>query len=157
MPRASTAAKKPKVERDVSVVNPRHRIVANAIMEGHSESDALRAAGYNPNNAANVIRHESVQDMLKEARAQVEDLTTIKRLDVLNIFMEAIDMARIQADPANMINGADKVAKMMGYYAPETKLVALTTDQNVLKSKLRALSDDDLYRLAMGEAGMLPE
>lgn len=90
--------------------------------------------------------------MLAEARAEVEDLTTIKRLDVLNIFMEAIDMARTLADPGQMINGADKVAKMMGYYAPEKKLVELSVGQNVLQAKFQQMTDEELLEIAAGRA-----
>lgn len=146
---------RPKVERKPSVINPRHKLVADAVMEGHSESDAMRAAGYHPTQATQVMRSENVQQILAEAREEVEDLTTIKRLDVLNIMVEAIDMARTLADPANMINGADKIAKMMGYYAPETKRIELTTDQSVFHSKLRALSDAELMEIAAGRARVI--
>lgn len=152
MPRASKPAPKTKPPREKSIVasSERQQMVVEAIMEGHSESDALRAAGYHPSNASKVMRQESVQEALAVARSEIEDHTTLKRLDVMNIFLEAIQMARIQADPANMINGADKIAKMMGYYAPETKRIELTSDQNVLQTKLRQLSDADLFELSAG-------
>ena len=121
-------------------------------MEGATESDALRAGGYHPVGGRNVMRKEEVQDMLAEARAEVEDLTTIKRLDVLNLFMEAIDMARTLADPGQMINGADKVAKMMGYYAPEKRLVELSVGQNVLQAKFQQMTDEELLEIAAGRA-----
>lgn len=159
MPRASKPKPKVKIPRDTSVVTKsteeRHQIVVNALMEGHSESDALRAGGYHPSNGANVMRQEGVQDKLTAARAQLEEITTIRRLDVLNIFLEAINMARIQADPGNMINGAREIAKMMGYNEPEKKVIELTGDENVLKTKLRAMSDADLYELAYGKAKMI--
>jgi len=71
---------------------------------------------------------------------------------VLNMFMEAISMARTMADPANMINGADKIAKMLGYYAPETKKIELTMDQGRLHDKIRQLSDQELMELASSTA-----
>lgn len=147
--------KKPRKPREPSAVNPRHKIVADAIMAGASEANAMRAAGYHPSNAHGVMRTESVQQMLQESRAEVEDLTTMKRLDVLNLFIEAIDMARTLADPANMINGADKIAKMMGYYAPETKRIELSSNQSALSSKLRQMSDADLLEIAAGRAKVI--
>ena len=65
----------------------------------------------------------------------------------MNLFIEAIDMARTLADPAQMINGADKIAKMMGYYAPETKRIELTGDTAVLGNRLRNMSDQDLLEM----------
>ena len=155
MSRASLARgidNSPAKKRKPSAVNPRHKKVVDAVMEGATESDALRAGGYHPVGGRNVMRKEEVQDMLAEARAEVEDLTTIKRLDVLNIFMEAIDMARTLADPGQMINGADKVAKMMGYYAPEKKLVELSVGQNVLQAKFQQMTDEELLEIAAGRA-----
>lgn len=155
MSRASLARgidNSPAKKRKPSAVNPRHKQVVDAIMEGATESEAMRAAGYHPSHGANLMRKEEVQGMLAEARAEVEDLTTIKRLDVLNIFMEAIDMARTLADPGQMINGADKVAKMMGYYAPEKKLVELSVGQNVLQAKFQQMTDEELLEIAAGRA-----
>ncbi len=90
--------------------------------------------------------------LIEEARREISNITTLKRIDVMNLFLEAIDMARTMADPANMINGADRIAKMLGYYAPETKRLELTMDQNLLQNKLRSLSDDELADLASSRA-----
>jgi hypothetical protein len=155
---AKKRVKKAEPERPKSVVvtpNERQARVAQAIMEGHTETDAVRAAGYHPASASNVMKQEGIQQALAEARKGMEDISTIKRVDVMNIFLEAIEMARIQADPANMINGADKIAKMMGYYAPETKRIELTSDHSVLQSKLRQLSDAELYEIAGGKAKVI--
>lgn len=124
-------------------------------MEGAIESDAMRAAGYHPTHGHNVMRQESVQQILAEARAEVEDLTTIKRLDVLNLFMEAIGMARTLADPSQMINGADKIAKMMGYYAPEVKKLEISTDQTALQAKFQQMTDAELLEIAAGRAKVI--
>ena len=93
-----------------------------------------------------------MQGYLAESRREVSDLTTIKRLDVLNIFMEAIDMARTLADPSQMINGADKVAKMMGYYAPETLKLEVENNTKALSAKFKALTDAELLEIAAGRA-----
>ena len=147
-------SKKPtKKEREQSaVVDAKQKTFADLVMEGHSESAAARAAGYHPRNAANVMRQEEVQQYLAEARREVSDLTTMNRLTVLNIFMEAIDMARTLADPSQMINGADKVAKMMGYYAPETLKLEVENNSKTLGAKFKQLSDAELFEIAAGKA-----
>lgn len=147
--------KKEKGDRIPSAVNPRHEKVVQAVMEGASESDALRAAGYHPSNAHNVMRHEVVQDMLAQARSEITDLTTIKRLDVLKIFLEAIDMSRMLADPGQMINGADKIAKMMGYYAPEVKEVIHHDGTQRLQAKFKQMTDEELIEIAAGNAKVI--
>ena len=149
MPKAS----KPKEPREPSVVvNEKQKVFADLILEGKSKSVAARAAGYHPSNVDNVMRQEEVQHYLDEARKELTDLATIKRVDVLNIFMEAIDMARTLADPSQMINGADKVAKMMGYYAPETLKLEVEQNSKSLANKFRQLSDAELYEIAANRA-----
>ena len=141
-----------KKEREESVVlaeiNPKRKIMADAILEGATPSEAARLADMHPASASTVLKSEDIKGYLAKAREEIEEISTIKRIDVLNIFLEAIDMARTLADPAQMINGADKIAKMMGYYAPETKRIELTGDSAVLSSKIRSMSDADLLEMA---------
>lgn len=167
MPRASRdsiIAKKQReknTERQKSVVTEsaadtelreKHRIFADAIMNGASQSDAARAAGYHPSNAATVMRSEDVQIALAEARKGITDATTISRLDVLNVMIDAVAMARTLADPATMIKGASEIGKMMGYYEPEKIDIRHITDENVFHSKLKQLTDAELLEIASGRA-----
>jgi phage terminase small subunit len=145
-----------KAEREKSaVVAAKQKVFADAILEGHNPSVAARAAGYHPSNAGNVMRQEEIQELLAEGRRQLTDVTQMRRLDVMNIFIEAIDMARTLADPSQMINGADKVAKMMGYYAPETLKLEVETNSKAFSSKFRAMSDEELFQIAAGKAKVI--
>lgn len=152
MPRAS----KPKAEkapRQPSVaIDERRKIVADALLEGHSQADALRAGGYHPTNADNVMRQEDVQQYLAEARGELQDITTLKRLDVINIFIEAIDMARTLADPAQMINGAKEVGKMLGFYEPERISIEHSGTVTAMAAKFKQLTDEELYEIASKRA-----
>ena len=134
------------------VIEEKRKVFADAILTGHNQSDAARAAGYHPSQARNVMREEDVQVYIEQARSEVSDLSTLKRLDVVNIVMDAIDMARTLADPAQMINGADKLAKMMGYYAPETIKLEVDGNHKALAAKFKALTDSELLEIAAGRA-----
>jgi hypothetical protein len=152
MPRAKTKAPSaPKRERPSSTVvdkvTPRRRVLADAILEGATLSEAARIANMHPGNAVTALKNDDVKEYLARARAEIEEVSTLKRCDVLNLFIEAIDMARTLCDPANMINGADKVAKMLGYYAPETRRIELSTEAGELHRRLRAMSDADLLEM----------
>lgn len=152
----SSKPKRPKPEREKSVIiDEQRQTFADAILEGHKPTDAARAAGYHPSSATNVMRQEDIQQYLAEARDEIEDISTMKRVDVLNLFMEAISMARTLADPAQMINGADKVAKMMGYYAPEAIKLEVQGNNAVLASKFKALTDEELYEIAAKKAKVI--
>ena len=149
-----TPNKKPtKAQREKSaVIEQKHKVFADAILEGQSEAGAARIAGYHPSTAKNVMRQEEVQEYISWGHAFRPEF---KRLDILNIFIEAIDMARTLADPAQMINGAKEAGKMLGYYEPETIKHVLTTDQAALSNKIKALSDDELLEMASGRAKVI--
>lgn len=149
----STAPKSPR--KSSVVIEDQHKLFADMLSEGKSKAEAARVAGYNPSNVDTVMRQEEVQAYLQEARQEIEDVSTLRRVDVLNLFLEAIDMARIQADPSQMINGADKVAKMMGYYAPETLKLEVEQNSKSLQHKFRQLSDAELYEIAAGKAKVI--
>ena len=149
-----TPNKKPtKAQREKSaVIEQKHKVFADAILEGQSEASAARVAGYHPSTARNVMRQEEVQEYIAEGRREVGDISTIKRLDILNIFIEAIDMARTLADPAQMINGAKEAGKMLGYYEPETIKLEVTGSHQALAAKFKALTDSELLEIAAGRA-----
>lgn len=135
------------VRNDIAEINPKRKIMADAILEGATLSEAARVADIHPSHANTVMKNDDIKGYLQQAREEIEDISTMKRCQVLNLFIEAIDMARTLADPAQMINGADKIAKMMGYYAPETKRIELTGDTAVLGNRLRNMSDQDLLEM----------
>lgn len=130
--------------RKKSVITEKQQVFADTVLETGSISAATRAAGYSPTGGTLASRTQGVQEALRIAREELEDISTLKRVDVLEMFLEAIDMARTLADPSQMINGADKIAKMMGYYAPETKRIELTAEQSNVAKKLEMLSDAEL-------------
>ena len=65
--------------------------------------------------------------------------------------MEAINLARMNADPATMVKGWTEVGKMLGHYAPEVKKVEVDVTTGNFTAKLRALTDDELLKIIEGE------
>lgn len=143
--------RKPRAPREPSAVQQK---LIDGIMEGDSPTKAaIERCGQTTSTM--MMRSETVKAALAEARKEIADATTLKRLDVIEIVMEAIDMARTLADPAQMINGADKLAKIMGYYQPETLKLEVSKDSNVLSSKFRQMSDEELLEIAAGRAKVI--
>lgn len=147
-----------KKQRERSIVSKQEEIkakneaYAHAIVCGASKKDAAAAAGYHPSSMNNVQRQEEVQLLVNEARSNLREISTIKKLDVLDIMIEAIDMARTLADPAQMINGAREVGRMMGFYEPETIKIEHTLNSNVMASKFKQMTDEELFAIAAGKA-----
>ena len=85
MPRASS--QKPKPPRKPSVIiEDQQKLFADMLAEGKSKAEAARIAGYHPSNVDNVMRQEEVQVYLEEARGQIEDVSTLRRVDVIQSF-----------------------------------------------------------------------
>ena len=139
--------------RKASKLTEKQELYVNGVMEGLSASDAVRAAGYaSPTQKTMIARSENVQEALRQAREELEDVTTIRRVDVIDGLMEAISMARINAESAGMVAGWREIAKIMGYYAPETRKIELTGPQEVVQKKLESLSDQELIEMLQKRA-----
>ena len=144
----------PPKRMDTALLDERRKLMADLIMQGVPKSQAYKAAGYDPATAKAVMRSEDVVRYIQDARAQLVDISTIKRADVLNIYLEAVDMARMLSDPAQMINGADKISKLMGYYEPEVIKVEVQ-GQNNLAKRITTMTDEELYALAASKARLV--
>lgn len=117
-------------------------------MLGLSDHAAAVAAG--ATNGAQMMAAAKVKEEIEKARAQITDLTTLKRLDVVAGIMEAIEMGRMMADPQAMIKGWTEIAKILGHYAPEVKRIEVTASQGKIRAKYESLSDEELLAIAEG-------
>ena len=75
----------------------------------------------------------------------------IRREDVINGVLDAIDRARLEGEPNTEIQGWKEVAKLMGYYAPEVLKVQLTDDQARWQKQFEGMSDEELLKLTVTE------
>ena len=93
---------------------------------------------------------EAIRHQLQAARSWLTNTTQITRLNVIEGFIDGIEMARMQGDSGNVIKGWVEVGKILGHYAPEVKRIELTMDQGRLKSKFEGLSDAELLAIQQG-------
>ena len=63
----------------------------------------------------------------------------------------AIELARVQGNPAAQIAGWREIAKLCGYYAPERRQIDLSGDHDRLHAQLEVMSDAEL--IAVIQAG----
>ena len=113
-------------------------------------TDAAAAAAAGASSGGAMANSQRVKDEIARARAQISEITTLQRLDVISGIMEAIDYARMIADPGAMIKGWTEIAKILGYYAPEIKKIEVTHSQGKIRSKYEAMSDEELLAIAEG-------
>ena len=157
------ARKKPPVKtgpREKSIIlTSMQADLVDATLQGKDKAAACAAAGYaSPfTNQDAPFKSEKVQLALREARSELSSAAQITRADVIDGFMEAINIARLAADPASMIKGWSETAKVLGLYAPEVKKIEMSMNQQRLQSKFESMSDADLVDIIEGRAPLTIE
>lgn len=134
----SSLVEEPLTERELTMVD--------AQLRGESLNAALKEAGYKSNKTA-IAQTDRIKTALAEARSTISNATTLTRLDVLDGFLESIDMAKTMAEPSTMIAGWDKVAKMMGFYEPQVIKHEVSVNGQVMVKKMESMSDEELLAL----------
>ena len=61
--------------------------------------------------------------------------------------LDAIEMAKVQADPGVMVNGWREIGRMCGYYAAEKKVIDINITAKRAVDKLEALTDAELLEM----------
>lgn len=138
-----------------SVLTESQEAFVEGVLDGKSRGQAALDAGYSsPSASSTIAKSEAVQVALSERRAELSSATQITRAGVLNGILDAIEMARLMADPTAMLTGYRDISKMMGYNAPEVKKVEISDTSDRLHRRMQALSDEDLLKIINGEADM---
>lgn len=152
MPRSAlTPLRDPDREKTyVAPLTPRQRKVAELVGRGETWNKAALTAGYSQ-GASNVSTWKEdprIQSIIQAERAKNEAVVNMDRKRVMEGFLEAVDMARIQADPATMIKAWTEVARMCGYYAPETKKIDISISAKRMVDRFETMSDEELLKYA---------
>jgi len=135
--------------RRPSKVTEKQQAYVNSIMEGKTKSAAAKSAGYI--NPEPLEASETVKRELALAREQMTDLTKITRLTTIDGILDGIALARMQGDAGNVIKGWTEIAKIQGHYAPEVKTINVNMNQQRLRTKFEALSDEELLAIQNGQ------
>jgi phage terminase small subunit len=138
-------------ETRAEMLSPKQKaFVEGVTREGKSKVAAARDAGYStPRTAIQKLDTSPVvqKAIATERRAHEEELN-MTRKKVVDGLMEAVDMARVKADPLSMVAGWREVAKICGYYEPVKHKVEVSVNGQVLLHQITSMSDEDLLKLA---------
>jgi phage terminase small subunit len=132
-------------------LNERQRLfVTNYVVRGMSQKEAAKAAGYNGSRGSvqKLISYPKIEQAIKTEQKAFEQALQVSRQEVVEGLKEAIDMARVKADPLSMVAGWREVAKICGYYEPVKHKVEVSMNGQVLMHQITAMSDEDLLKLA---------
>ncbi len=138
-----------KLTSPLHYLTPQQKLFVESIMQGKSPVVSARIAGYaSPHQSGTqVLLSRKVRDAIAYLHKKHEKVADVSRKKVMDGFLEAIDMAKMQADSGNMIAGWREIGRMCGYYAPEVKKVDITVTAKRIVDKLETLSDSDLLQM----------
>ena len=111
----------------------------------------LEAAGYakikdKHRFVQRAMSHFWVQEQVKQIRDEFESKMKMSRQKVQDMVVKAYDIAEIQAIPGDMVRACAELNKMLGYYAPEEKVINVKANQ--LQQDLTTMDEDLLLELA---------
>jgi phage terminase small subunit len=120
---------------------------------GESITSAALRAGYNDNAAAayQLVKRPEVLALYQEEKRKYEEAAGMTRKKVMDGLLEAVEMAKLLAEPSTMVAGWREIGKMCGYYEPVQKKVDITLNGNVVMERMNKLSDAELLRLIQQE------
>lgn len=115
-------------------------------------AQAAKLAGYAPGcarvTASRLLTDDNVVAAVRTFRNEVEASMAMTREHVIEGLLEAVSLARDQADPSAMVSAFREIAKICGYYAPErTVKVDVNIAAKRFIDRLETLSDGELLRL----------
>lgn len=136
-------------------LTPKQAAFVDKYIELRNATQAAIAAGYSPRCAREIasenLSKPAVRGAIEARQADARAQAGVDRQRVLDALLEAVEVARLQADPMAMIAGWREIAKICGFYAPTRAEVRLSAAGQAVRGRIEALSDEEL--LAMAESG----
>lgn len=142
---------------EARVPTPRQLKFVDGLRMGLIPNEAAKAAGakHPKSLVRSAMSNPWVILQAKEIRDEIEQKMSMSRQKVQDIIMTAIGMAKLQAIPADMIRGAAELNKMLGYYAPEEKVISLDSTEGKIATELETMTEAELLALAGKELDVI--
>jgi hypothetical protein len=117
--------------------------------QGESIPSASARAGYGDaaTYAYRLVHMPNVQALYREEKRLYEEASQMTRKKVMDGLLEGIEMAKLMAEPASVINGWKTVGQMCGYFEPVKKKLEITVKGQIAMQKMELLSDEDLIKM----------
>lgn len=115
--------------------------IANACLRAGYESESY---GYVMARMPNVLR------VYNREKALYEEACQMTRKKVMDMQLEAFQMAKLMAEPASMVSAAREIGRMCGYYEPVKHQISVDVKGEVTVRQLNSMTDADLLKLITG-------
>lgn len=117
------------------------------IAEGESVDTAMKRAGYNdqPSYGYRILKMPNAQALLQQYQREYAQASQMTKKKVMDMHLEAYEMAKLMAEPATMVSAAREIGKMCGFYEP-TK-INVNFNGGGVQRQLESASTEELERL----------
>jgi hypothetical protein len=122
--------------------------------QGDTIPAASAKAGYGDGAtyAYKVARFPQAVALYNEEKRLYEEAAQMTRKQVMDGLLEGIEMAKLMADPGNVITGWKTIGQMCGYFEPVKKRIELNVTGQVMFQKMEQMSDAELAAVLMAKA-----
>ena len=125
------------------------------MIDGNGTAAAVRA-GYSEKTARSIatenLSKPAISDVLRQRQLRTSVELEIASTSVVRGFCEAFEMAKIDRNPASMISAMAAIAKLLCFYAVETKRVEVSAAGQGAHGRLTSMSDAELLGIIGGVA-----
>ena len=151
----STVAGAEQIDPDKPLTE-KARLFVRYWAQGETIPTASARAGYNDGAtyAYRLVHMPNVLKLYNEEKAAYEEAAQMTRKKVMDGLLDGIEMAKLMAEPASVINGWKTIGQMCGYFEPVKKKLEITVKGQIAMQKMELLSDEQL--LEMLERDMAP-
>jgi hypothetical protein len=120
--------------------------------QGESISSAAIRAGYANNGSGTSIAYRMVKmpnilALKAKYEAEWAEENQMSRKRVMDGMLESIEMAKLMAEPATMIQGWKTIGQLCGYFAPVEHKMKVDVTGNIVVDKLNSMSDAELLKI----------
>ena len=120
---------------------------------GESIASATVRAGYADESFGyRMARMPNVLRVYQAEKAAYESASQMTRKKVMDGLLEAVEMAKLMAEPATMVSGWREIGRMCGYYEPVKHTLDINIKGDVTLRQLNSMSDADLLKALHSEA-----
>lgn len=121
---------------------------------GESILSASARAGYSDGGtyAYRLAKDPAILKLYEREKKLYEEACQMTRKKVMEGFLDAAAMAKLQADPTAMVGAWREIGKMCGYYEPQKKTIDINVNGQITQ-KVERLDDATLLSIIKGEVG----
>ena len=128
----------------------RLRFAEEYVLDANATAAAIRA-GYSARSAhvtaCRMLKDRGVQAAVAERQGEIAEELELTREKVMRGLLEAVEIARLQADPGAMVKAWSEIARMCGYYAPVKQRVDVSVSAKRRIAEFETMSDAELLKI----------